>query len=932
MCLFAGEGSQSAPISPEWLEIQLPGSPLCSMGCAVEAGGFSSIWLPRFKGVDRCALVRLSRSQQERIWDTVQEGTGMVDLNVSDFCPKMSGQDFVEVRKYIRARGKCVIQSVDIINSIEEWYEDIRRYTPQFRFTMCPWEQLEGTNLEVVKREFDTFRKRVLAKQKAGKVDAGGVTAPAVEIAPECTVHAAKDEPAAEKEVTFGESTVVEVTPHKGWDFEIEDIEEELKTLESEVEVNAVGVAGVREHIICRNVVVTPDHLLTHHPADPNCDVCKQCKTLKKPFVRGSSTVESPPGMEHREPLMVDWILCSKTASDGSRVVGLVYHPKSKFLWATCAPRRAMDTPAKAVQEARVQFKIDTKPFWLRGDRDVVHTSIETLKWLERAHDDPVLEQCPQGVFVSGVPHNKTTNSIIENKVKLVEYGAKCQLYASGMPVNCWHLAVQCFVENYNYREGWRPVKNVIKPRALGQLGMAVLPPFLTKLHEINKLEPRLVPVAYLGLALHTTGGVKVTFRSPKTGKCCKTIVLDRDIVWRDSYAFERKVANLQFISGITKTFDPFLGVTSNMVGCDVVGCGKWRFVRDDQFAELEDQPAVTCRMMGYRCQDPEDRRVNKTVNDLSEEEAAEVEAMPEGPTDLERNVVQEADFLEEDPADAAEPEYPEYQRQLDSPPPDQGVAAAAGVAPPPGLGPGDDGFLPPLEEAQAVSIGQSGQAAASSNEPPPEPPVSRHKIHAVMLQKIESLIAEESALAEEQHGPGADAEILRQRGLSEFLARSTQWTNSFLAYEESNDPLSPEQIEVAQAVCRVSVNYGSSVRATSVNRVRLAQKCELNAAAILKNQIKVYAVIVKNGEALKRDNVDRGLWVAAIDKEFRALVDEGVLAVVKPEDLKDSDEVLPSLLVLNIKADGRHKARIVACGNYQEISQSECYSSSVPD
>ena len=92
-------------------------------------------------------------------------------------------------------------------------------------------------------------------------------------------------------------------------------------------------------------------------------------------------------------------------------------------------------------------------------------------------------------------------------------------------------------------------------------------------------------------------------------------------------------------------------------------------------------------------------------------------------------------------------------------------------------------------------------------------------------------------------------------------------------------------------------------------------------------------AIYVRPRDAFAENNPDRANWVQALDTELRALFEpqdeEGpVLATCNVNEATSHDDVLPALLLLNRKSDGRFKARIVACGNFQSLQASDAYSS----
>ena len=65
---------------------------------------------------------------------------------------------------------------------------------------------------------------------------------------------------------------------------------------------------------------------------------------------------------------------------------------------------------------------------------------------------------------------------------------------------------------------------------------------------------------------------------------------------------------------------------------------------------------------------------------------------------------------------------------------------------------------------------------------------------------------------------------------------------------------------------------------------------------------------------------------------EVKALLDEGVLELRPVSEVQSQDELLPSLLILTLKSPDqsgfrRHKARVVACGNFQRMGEDRtCY------
>ena len=78
----------------------------------------------------------------------------------------------------------------------------------------------------------------------------------------------------------------------------------------------------------------------------------------------------------------------------------------------------------------------------------------------------------------------------------------------------------------------------------------------------------------------------------------------------------------------------------------------------------------------------------------------------------------------------------------------------------------------------------------------------------------------------------------------------------------------------------------------------------------------KAYVVYVSPKKALASPEANQ--WKGAIEGELGALIDEGTLRIGELTEVGPEDELLPALLLLNTKKDGRYKARLVACGNFQ--------------
>lgn len=121
--------------------------------------------------------------------------------------------------------------------------------------------------------------------------------------------------------------------------------------------------------------------------------------------------------------------------------------------------------------------------------------------------------------------------------------------------------------------------------------------------------------------------------------------------------------------------------------------------------------------------------------------------------------------------------------------------------------------------------------------------------------------------------------------------------------------------------------NLSDSLREALVN---MAQVVPSAASRYASNPaIRALSVVVNPRDALVSSSRQvAGEWKAAIDAEFHALIDSGVLAICEPSDVRRGDDVLPSMAILTRKDNGRLKCRIVACGNYQSAHPGDVFAS----
>ena len=118
-------------------------------------------------------------------------------------------------------------------------------------------------------------------------------------------------------------------------------------------------------------------------------------------------------------------------------------------------------------------------------------------------------------------------------------------------------------------------------------------------------------------------------------------------------------------------------------------------------------------------------------------------------------------------------------------------------------------------------------------------------------------------------------------------------------------------------------------VRLTNVTRENVISEAEKRTKS--NPAMRAFAVVVSPKEALLKSSKEVAReWQGAIDSEFASMIDAGTVAIVPPSEVGPDDELIPSLLILTEKENGRKKARLVACGNHQAALPDGCYSSVV--
>ena len=200
-------------------------------------------------------------------------------------------------------------------------------------------------------------------------------------------------------------------------------------------------------------------------------------------------------------------------------------------------PDREDESFIDILHAARVEWGIENDPFVFRGDMERAFVSAHARRYLAMHNS----------FFRFSVPYRKDTAALAESAVRVANEGLRTTLHASGIPLSYWDYAWQTWFVNYNAVHcGQYPRINTVPQRHMipfGQLGHCVLP---HAVYRPEKPEARGTPVFFLGYALDTAGGIRIGFYDSHKQTLRKTIVLERDVIWTNKYAFSLDLVDFQ--------------------------------------------------------------------------------------------------------------------------------------------------------------------------------------------------------------------------------------------------------------------------------------------------------------------------------------------------------------------------------------------------
>ena len=182
-------------------------------------------------------------------------------------------------------------------------------------------------------------------------------------------------------------------------------------------------------------------HALTHLPALPHCEVCRQAKMRQK--VKRIKRRMGPAPKKFGDQITADHLIAHSERSQGF-----------------CGESAALVMRDRATNYVGSygldgKFAIDT----LQAFQQWLGASRPKFVWTDNSKE--LIWACAQlktshGTSTQGLPQS---NGIAEGTVKLVSEGTRCSLLGAGLPQCAWPLAMSHFVHAYNCdtRKGFIP-------------------------------------------------------------------------------------------------------------------------------------------------------------------------------------------------------------------------------------------------------------------------------------------------------------------------------------------------------------------------------------------------------------------------------------------------------------------------------------------
>jgi len=331
--------------------------------------------------------------------------------------------------------------------------------------------------------------------------------------------------------------------------------------LATEPEDQWQAMAALRSNVPAQQ---TEEHLRTHMPFDPNCEICQLARET-----RGAKITDSSTALHLLDDVEVAMSFDLKTGfstgHDGETVLGvarvlstvrigsdedmplcefddLVLLPTPNVYYSEPMISKDAGACIDAIHNARKHFRCERRPTVLLTDRERGIVS----KAFEGYARDTQLR------FHLGVPNESNTTAAAEAAVRFGWEGGMALLLASGEPEEFWPDAMRTWAIQHGVVHGHEPrVNTVPKTLVFGQYGVLAV----KLVDPFNAALPRSTPVIFNGYDDDSSGGVVVLYRSG--GGMKRMVVLAKNVTWARpmAFGFTRRQQDMETVRRLLDVF-----------------------------------------------------------------------------------------------------------------------------------------------------------------------------------------------------------------------------------------------------------------------------------------------------------------------------------------------------------------------------------------
>lgn len=939
-------------------EIILDGQALISQGLTVTRGGWTVVWSPNHSYV----LARIDLDAQQRIYDIAMAGSEIILPVIQDNVPMLSDDQALQIRSALDQRSPALqvtkaahaadarvagYPSDELLELRDHRFDLVVASSPTLRSLL----RAVLADCDVTPREFFAQWRRILRFDEHRHQPALIAWAEQQrllysqvedDLVWDSTAHVG-DMP-GQPSVHFSEPVVIHYYSQPVYEGvgDLSDSDDDTSEQFASFAVSLEPSGATHTAFVVHTLCTLNPHWLSHTPADPNCDICIKAKRQAAKFRRGCAM--SPDDSRTIDgPLIVgDWCGPFTLSTDKCKYAAVFGEVSTGAIYVKASPTMEAPTSEEILHEARIAWGIEQTPFVFHSDCASVFRTPSLRSYLASQGAQPVL----------GVPFDSNTNARAERFVRTMVDFTKTHLYQARLPGRFWPLAAEHGMNEYSRSINLPPRVNTTEPVPFGTLGFAKIS---RNLLPRPKEAPNLVPVMCAGIDRYSSAGMRIMYVA-RNGLLRRSVIRHSNVIWHvGHYAFQQSPVNLQQITRIDRKM--LMGMPlDTAIECRT--CGKWRHVMRTVAEEYPDDVPFECADIGLDCQYPEDPEVWQgldTVNDLAPLPGVDMD--PELP---DRDSLARRFAPGQGPRDRADPGL-HLQDLAPAPNPNNGDAnpypalldleveddlGDLGDPPPPGAGVPQGlaaqvhvvaSQVPELALTscgdQDGSLGMtpyprhSNEQSQWNGQPPDWPalvsatsepstadvtPTMSHQVFRAVAQTHDEHVQDARRVAQSTQAFAAIHAVARTAMSDDTRSRLINKVGS-----ERTNTYADGLIRMF-VTKRTQINWGNAL---TVAR----QECKSDK----EGESRAFAVVVANGKAMAPDNPQKGEWEKAIDSEVSGLV-PGVLKPVPVDSVAPEDELLPAMLILTRKHEGRFKARIVACGNYQQVQPTDCYSSVV--